>query len=391
MSIIILWGTISSPNRGVNALTRSTIEMAQEHNPKEKIYVIGSGINFHQIKNDIALIPMQGLINLIILYIISLINGRLAIRKIFKNIEIDDRKTVLDLSEGDSFTDMYGYERFLYQILSKKLFINISNKYVLMPQTLGPFNNALSARIAMNIMKNVDVIIGRDYDSKIMAESLTRRSCLFCYDLAFNLKPKQPKQCMDNIAGKIGINISGLLWMGGYRGNNQFRLKTDYNELMQEICNYFLDRGHELVFVPHTYGTGLEDDLIASRELKSLLGENGNNIYIVSDNLDEKELKWIISRFEFFLGSRMHSCIAALSSGVPTIGISYSKKFLGVFESINAKEYVIDPRILDKRQIVIKLDKLFLERNELKLNLEISIKTIREYTRKMMNGLLEEL
>ena len=38
----------------------------------------------------------------------------------------------------------------------------------------------------------------------------------------------------------------------------------------------------------------------------------------------------------------MHSCIAALSQNIPTIAISYSKKFKGVFESVGAGDYVID-------------------------------------------------
>jgi polysaccharide pyruvyl transferase WcaK-like protein len=40
----------------------------------------------------------------------------------------------------------------------------------------------------------------------------------------------------------------------------------------------------------------------------------------------------------------MHACIAALSQGVPCAGVAYSKKFVGVFESIGVADWVVDGR-----------------------------------------------
>jgi polysaccharide pyruvyl transferase WcaK-like protein len=38
----------------------------------------------------------------------------------------------------------------------------------------------------------------------------------------------------------------------------------------------------------------------------------------------------------------MHACIAALSQSIPAVGLAYSKKFHGVFESIELGENVAD-------------------------------------------------
>jgi polysaccharide pyruvyl transferase WcaK-like protein len=40
----------------------------------------------------------------------------------------------------------------------------------------------------------------------------------------------------------------------------------------------------------------------------------------------------------YFLGSRMHACFAALFTNVPTIGIAYSDKFVGSFRNFNAAD-----------------------------------------------------
>jgi polysaccharide pyruvyl transferase WcaK-like protein len=83
------------------------------------------------------------------------------------------------------------------------------------------------------------------------------------------------------------------------------------------------------------------------------------------------EIKGIIGLCDFFIGSRMHSCIAALSQGIPTIGVAYSKKFIGIFNSVDLGTYVIDARLYDEDEAIniifaiynkMKKDRYVLER-----------------------------
>jgi hypothetical protein len=57
-----------------------------------------------------------------------------------------------------------------------------------------------------------------------------------------------------------------------------------------------------------------------------------------------------------FIGSRMHACIAALSQGVPTVGLAYSDKFRGVFESLGLERLVADLRALEAGEVVEIID-----------------------------------
>ena len=61
------------------------------------------------------------------------------------------------------------------------------------------------------------------------------------------------------------------------------------------------------------------------------------------------EMKWLIARLDWFCGTRMHACIAGLSSGVPTAAIAYSLKTQGVFESCGVGDAVCDPRVRGRR------------------------------------------
>jgi polysaccharide pyruvyl transferase WcaK-like protein len=49
----------------------------------------------------------------------------------------------------------------------------------------------------------------------------------------------------------------------------------------------------------------------------------------------------------FFIGSRMHACLAAISQCVPTVSIAYSSKFITVMKTFSMGHYVADPRTMN--------------------------------------------
>ena len=65
---------------------------------------------------------------------------------------------------------------------------------------------------------------------------------------------------------------------------------------------------------------------------------------IVDREYDQHEIKGVIGMCDFFVGSRMHACIGALSQGIPCVGVAYSMKFRGVFESVGVADWVVDSR-----------------------------------------------
>jgi len=75
--------------------------------------------------------------------------------------------------------------------------------------------------------------------------------------------------------------------------------------------------------------------------------------------------------------SRMHSCIAALSQNIPAVGIAYSKKFRGVFDSIGFPSLVADPRNLGEEEIISVINSAFERKAIIKQELEIKIEGIR--------------
>ena len=94
--------------------------------------------------------------------------------------------------------------------------------------------------------------------------------------------------------------------------------------------------------------------------------------------LSERELKWVIGRTDFFIGSRMHACIAALSQSVPAVGLAYSDKFLGVFQSAGVGEAVIDLRKAGVSEVIEQTLSALERRMELSQKLRSLIPGIQE-------------
>jgi polysaccharide pyruvyl transferase WcaK-like protein len=108
-----------------------------------------------------------------------------------------------------------------------------------------------------------------------------------------------------------------------------------------------------LILVPHVHAPigHYESDLEACLTVLNTLpdrcrAEANERITVVREPYDATELKWIIGRTEWFCGSRMHSTIAALSSGVVACALAYSLKTRGVFASCGLADAAVDLRHL---------------------------------------------
>jgi polysaccharide pyruvyl transferase WcaK-like protein len=260
---------------------------------------------------------------------------------------------VADIRGGDSFSDIYGLKRFFRGFFTAWTCLLIKGSIVQLPQTYGPFNSWLARSFAKYLLRRSCLVIARDEESRKVALGLVRREqqVLLSPDVAFSLEPMKPDTAeIAPLSFKkvIGLNVNGLVYNGGYTKNNMFNLVLDYPALLLQVAKALLScYDGELWLIPHTYAPkgNVESDNEACRSLYELLPPCAQaRTRVLKEEYDCHELKWIIGQCELFIGSRMHSCIAALSQGVPCVGIAYSMKFKGVFESVNMADWVIDAR-----------------------------------------------
>jgi polysaccharide pyruvyl transferase WcaK-like protein len=70
----------------------------------------------------------------------------------------------------------------------------------------------------------------------------------------------------------------------------------------------------------------------------------------------------------------MHSNIAALSQGIPTIAIGWSYKYYGIMKRLGMEEYVSSLNTMSFEELKVKFDMLFSLREEIQNQLTSKIK-----------------
>jgi colanic acid/amylovoran biosynthesis protein len=295
--------------------------------------------------------------------------------------ELEKADLVGDVRGGDSFSDIYGMGRFIHGFLMAWTVVLLKRKFVQLPQTYGPYKNAVARQLARYLLKKSSVVIARDKNSQRIAQELMGpgKEVWVSPDVAFSLESIKPKKIEiyppqnGNKIDVIGLNVNGLMANGGYNRNNMFGLKLDYRLFLIELVKQLMAvHDGEIWLIPHTYGPAdsIESDPEACRHLrKALPSEIQKRARIVTGEYDQHQIKNVIGQCDFFIGSRMHACIAALSQGIPCVGVAYSQKFEGVFESVGMADWVVDGRKLNNEQGIYKILELFRGRDAVRQTL----------------------
>jgi polysaccharide pyruvyl transferase WcaK-like protein len=325
LTVGLLWHTFGHPNRGIDALTRSNITIlrraAERAGVRAKFVLLGTVGPHAPDDADIIQGPPPRLK--------QLATGRSQLPAAIKACNV-----VFDISEGDSFADIYGLKRYLVQSWSKLLALRNGGVLVLSPQTIGPFDAAWARVGARHILRRSRLIFSRDgLSTQALADLGVSARSDEAIDVAFALPFERPSRNQDSTV-KVGINVSGLMYLAAHR----FQMSLDYPGFIREIISRFCAMPNvELWLTPHVLAEGQEDDdVIVSRQLQ----REYLTVKLAPTFVTASEAKSFISGLDFFTGARMHACIAAYSSGVPVVPIAYSRKFNGLFETLGYSHFI---------------------------------------------------
>jgi polysaccharide pyruvyl transferase WcaK-like protein len=265
---------------------------------------------------------------------------------------------VFDLSGGDSFTDLYGDQRFEFICQTKEMVLDAGCPLILPPQTFGPYaNEAKRARVA-EILARAQQVWARDQPSLQRADELLEEfgyspCCRLGVDLAFalpasNSLPTNLSRPLDDAGLIVGMNVSGLMWHREGIEARRLESACDYRKVVVQGIRELLSSGvDQLLLVPHVLeapGSNESDPAAAAAVMERLPAELQKRVVVLSPPFGPEAAKALVARCAWFAGTRMHATIGALSMGVPTTALAYSLKFQGVFDLVGMGHRVIDLR-----------------------------------------------
>ncbi|MHC4213272.1 MAG: polysaccharide pyruvyl transferase family protein, partial [Planctomycetota bacterium] len=273
-NICLQGASLDVGNLGVHALTASLIGLVIDLKPEAKINLLygnrvggtrtvqvdGKTVEINIVNcrySPKARISEHGLWILLMAIVQQIIPLKALRNKIIRSNRwlrtLDKADFVGEIRGGDSFSDIYGLRRFLLGINPCIVAVIMRKKLVLLPQTYGPFKSGIAKAIARFIMLRAHRIFARDRESMELARKLIGHKSKgkvieFCPDVAFTLEsvlPEepdiQPKLDPNNSAPLIGVNISSLLYIGGFTRDNMFDLKLDYKEFVHKMLDGLME------------------------------------------------------------------------------------------------------------------------------------------------------
>lgn len=241
---------------------------------------------------------------------------------LFRTLE---KNAVLFNVGGDTYC--YGTPSLSYALNKKAQKNNVSTVF---------WGCSVDERVIHDRQMNQDVnryryILAREKKSyDLLKQAVTDKGkVLLACDPAFHLEA-EPVALPQNFQPQnmVGINISPFVMRSERK-----------DDIICRNVYYLIDRILEetdmgVCLIPHVYDTEKNsEDIRVLRYLYRRYAKN-SRVSLVEKNLSCTQLKYIISQCRFFIGARTHTVIAAYSTGIPALAVSYSVKSLGIAEDI---------------------------------------------------------
>jgi colanic acid/amylovoran biosynthesis protein len=193
MRVAILGTPVSSRNRGVLALGASLVNLCATaadgaevilmlgHRDNEAVpFRIGGQLRPVRVVNCRLSPRARVSDHLAWIIVAALLYRALPLQRLHRALSrwtpwitaLETADIVGDVRGGDSFSDIYGMQRFLNGFLTVWTVLLVKGSMVQFPQTYGPYKSPVARAMARYILRRSSVVIARDEKSRQVAQEL---------------------------------------------------------------------------------------------------------------------------------------------------------------------------------------------------------------------------
>jgi len=303
-----------------------------------------------------------------------IINARLR-KHIFLNgkgrniIELLKSSDFIYLGGGGYLNDLWPH--MLYQVVTLSYFGRLFRKPIIMSgQGIGPVRNKWHRWLIRKALNKVHILTFREENSQKYALSLGIEKPLMetVGDDALTL-PSEPNEKIKYLIEKTSRPILGVQ----FRNSNYIRrLENEkFKNLASLLDSLIRDFDLQVLFIPMSYSKNADDANSALKIHSYMINKDRSTL--LSDNSGPMEIKYAISRVDYFLGTSYHALLFALSQGVPALGLYsgeyYSLKIKGLFDFFDLKDFVTNLENFSLEEIKDKFYRLIKDDSILRSNL----------------------
>jgi colanic acid/amylovoran biosynthesis protein len=269
-----------------------------------------------------------------------------------------------------------------YWIAFSILFAHWLGKPIYMfPQTIGPLATWHHQVITNFILAQTRLIMLRDRDQslEIVTAPSHLKKTVILPDAAFGLPGRSPAEGWQ-VLSRFGIQPAeeiptiGMTLMNWSGMNVNFRSvqQEQYEKAVVHLIRHIVVRlkGRVFLFGQVIGPSVAEDDRIAAARVMEQTGLHPPQVILVKELTDLDDLMCAYATLNLLVGTRMHSNIMALVSGVPVCAIGYLiKKTSGSLRWVGLEEFVCDINGISGEKLISLFERAWQARNETQVRL----------------------
>ncbi|SHI69661.1 polysaccharide pyruvyl transferase CsaB [Geosporobacter subterraneus DSM 17957] len=264
------------------------------------------------------------------------------------------RESDLVISGGGSLLqDVTSSRSLIYYLSIIYLAKKMGKKVMFYGNGFGPITKHWNRYLLQRILRQVDRITLRDYDSMETFEAIVlNKSVEVTADATFVLEPEEHDQVQhilkaENIPmDKPLVGISVRPW----------KHADSIVKVLASVSDYIIDRNMNVVFLPMQF----TKDIAMSQQICDRMK---NKAYVLQQEVNPKEMIGVIGKMDFLIGMRLHALIFAARMGVPMIGIEYDPKIKGFLDVVRQTN-IGKVEELDTIKLCSEFDRLWNERQK---------------------------
>ncbi|MBX3423881.1 MAG: polysaccharide pyruvyl transferase family protein [Pirellulaceae bacterium] len=217
-------------------------------------------------------------------------------------------------------------------------------------QSFGPFDNWLVRYVAKKEFAKLPFIPARgNHSAEFCRRIVADTSKVHAFPDSAILLPANFTWATDflkknNLSQKEYVIVSpSAVIHASIRGAVGGSVGSKHVEAMAKICMGLIERGEQIVFLPHMYSQNLRE---CDRQVARLVAARipKGKWLIVEEDIDPMMAKGLIATSKYAIVSRYHALVAALSTGVDVITVGWNIKYQDMMEYYGKERYAVDMR-----------------------------------------------
>jgi colanic acid/amylovoran biosynthesis protein len=246
----------------------------------------------------------------------------------------------------------------------------------LLPQTIGPITRGHERWLLRWLLPMFRLICVRDSISLDLCRTIRPglSTLRLCPDVAFAFQPSgethhdlQHPDLAQHARPLLGVTI--INWS---EQCSHFHDQDAYEAAVAAAIHHFIVHydGYAVLFA-HVQGpTPQQDDRRALRRLSTRLEDLRSRIVVLDELNDPDDLVCAYRSLDVMLGTRLHSCILALTARVPVLAIEYQYKTTGVLHTVGLSAWSTPITAAQAEALCRRLDQLFADREHIRQHLD---------------------